>query len=604
MKSFHKIITNQKGISLVEVIVAAAMSVIVSFAVLKTNETGQKGLSKVTSDLDLKLWQQQILIYQLSDPIACLNTFEDTLPADADTSIVSLKDVGDKPFATVGNLINNTSGNWILKEIRREAFRATDGDVGLKGTCEVRLSVERSGGGKRSFGPKVKDIIIPLICSRRNDGSWSSCSAQGNNNGGLWTKHILGGDGLGYIHSNGEYVRIGSGGGNITAPLEIKERSQNDFSMGTLGVKEGLKIENQDTALVLGNNSALYEDGNGCSFFGNASSGAIERGYRHCGDGVVTLGESSSDVKVGIGVDSPVAKMQVYSSDSQSLDSVLEPSIPSYGTHTGMFKHSISTNRGGQRDGALYGIYEINNGGVGHLGAALNTHSEIKSGGTVDTFRAQQNIVISNGSVTNQLAGAYYNIIGGGSIDGDVLGVDIGGVGSGSVTNKAIGLRISGVGQADNGSYGVYQSQSNIKNYFASRVDIGSEATSLDGNTKLYVDGDVVVTGTISQGTSTRIQGGHSILDPSPRTNSNGIVCTSTTITNGAITKTKKTCKCPDGYTVLTGGGSCFSDEASLKESFPFDNPGNSGWTIECSTKSTSPNVTTSSFIRVICIKD
>ena len=55
MKKVKRILNNQQGMSLVEVIAAAAISVIISAAVMKTNESGIKGINAVTTKMSLNI---------------------------------------------------------------------------------------------------------------------------------------------------------------------------------------------------------------------------------------------------------------------------------------------------------------------------------------------------------------------------------------------------------------------------------------------------------------------------------------------------------------------------------------------------------------------
>ena len=51
---FRKILKNQNGMSLIEVTIAAAISVIVALGVMKINETSQRGLTGIQDKADLE----------------------------------------------------------------------------------------------------------------------------------------------------------------------------------------------------------------------------------------------------------------------------------------------------------------------------------------------------------------------------------------------------------------------------------------------------------------------------------------------------------------------------------------------------------------------
>ncbi len=286
MKNFKKILSNQSGISLIEITMAAAMSVIISLGVMKTNETGQKGMTKVATDLDLRMWQQQVLFPRLADSDNCLATFNPSgtgNPNSVDTSLTQLRTVSTV-FATVNQSIS-TGGtdSWTLKSIRRAAFESDGSSGGNKGICKVTLTVERNN--KKSFGPSTRDISFPLICVRAGGppaNQWSSCSTQGSGGDSLWTKHL---DTEGnYIHSGGESVRVGLGNDavDIAAPFEVRLANGFDFPAGTTGVQTSMLIPAANNALQLGANSAIYEDASGCTNIVNAASGDLNPGLRHC----------------------------------------------------------------------------------------------------------------------------------------------------------------------------------------------------------------------------------------------------------------------------------------------------------------------------------
>lgn len=312
MSLFYKILKSEQGLSLVEVTIAAAISIVISFAVMKSNETGQKGLTKITTDLDLKLWQQQVLLNQFSDNDACINTFGSVSPDVEDLSQVSLKNSANEAFVNVNEVIPNTQNAWTLKSIKRAAFMSTSGSSGLRGICELRLTVERNKNSKSSFGAKIKDIVIPLLCVKRNDNSWASCSGQSGSTN-LWAEY-LSPSSDDYIHSNGKYVRVGTGGFNASAPFHVADVSTSDFPEEGTGVKEAIRVDQRNAALVLGRFTALFEDNGGCSILANGFRGSFQNGYKHCVNGSANFVNIGGDnTRVGINKANPRAPLDIDS---------------------------------------------------------------------------------------------------------------------------------------------------------------------------------------------------------------------------------------------------------------------------------------------------
>ena len=291
MRDIKKILKSYAGFSLVEMLVAAGMVAGLATVMMKMTDTGTKTVSKISSDLDLKLWQQQILLQKLSQSEACLATFGGVDPDTAQDPVPDLRTTTGA-FATPGQIISNSGNNWILDSVKRGPF-VPDAVAGLKGTCEVEISVSRVN--KKAIGVKTKNIKFPLICAKKNDGTWSSCSASIGSDS-HWAHFISPNpSGTNYLHSQGEYVRVGNSDTiDIKAPFEVATNTGFDFpagvalgNVGSNGVSKSIAI-NKSNAILFGDSSVIYEEDNtavptiDCLNIANGKSGALEKGLKHC----------------------------------------------------------------------------------------------------------------------------------------------------------------------------------------------------------------------------------------------------------------------------------------------------------------------------------
>jgi hypothetical protein len=287
MKNFKKLLSSQSGVSLIEVTAAAAISVIISLGIMKTNQTGQKGLTKVTSDIDLRMWQTMEVMPLLNDPSSCFHATGGAIDVGTARTGFSIYKVtrdanGEANGATstvVAQAGRSIGPHLRIKEIRQAAF-VRDSASAL-GECPLTIVIEKKNA-KSSFGPAEKEITIPLRCKVDSSTTtvMENCSGGGNSNAGYWN---LTDTGSSEFLSTDRDVLIGmSGLPEIDIPLLITKPGVIEFPQPGTGVLIATKIEAQNSALVFNGTGALYSDSTGCFNIDNGNTGGLVNGYKHC----------------------------------------------------------------------------------------------------------------------------------------------------------------------------------------------------------------------------------------------------------------------------------------------------------------------------------
>jgi hypothetical protein len=290
MKNFKKLLSSQSGVSLIEVTAAAAISVIISLGIMKTNETGQKGMTKVTTDMDFKLWQANVLQRHLGDPTVCRNNFGG-VAANSPHTLTTVNDgqtPTPQPFFVAGNNIEGTGGSWNAISMTRGAFMQ-DGSSDTLGRCMLTVRAKRT---KKSFGPEIREINIPMSCTRQTAVASSpiqECTITSDGSDTLWTQKVAVGGNPEYIY-NASTVLVGpeAAAGELKARLEISDSNGIEFPAALSGVETSVRITNQNHALVFNDSGALYEGTDGCFNIGSGKSGTLISGYKHCSSGIMS----------------------------------------------------------------------------------------------------------------------------------------------------------------------------------------------------------------------------------------------------------------------------------------------------------------------------
>ena len=181
MKNFKSILKNQKGMSLVEVMVAAAVSIVISMGIVKINETGQKAITKVSTDIDLNIWTTGVLHKELGNEGTCTENFKGVNVSSVNTTIgdskVIFKGERTEDYPLVTNLLDGNGGRakvpliqdgmtigngdtWEITDAR--LLRFTSDSTTVKGVCELRVTLDRK---RKASGSSDKTIITKLDCT-------------------------------------------------------------------------------------------------------------------------------------------------------------------------------------------------------------------------------------------------------------------------------------------------------------------------------------------------------------------------------------------------------------------------------------------------------
>jgi prepilin-type N-terminal cleavage/methylation domain-containing protein len=267
MKTFKKIMSNQSGMSLIEVIVAAAISVIISGAVMKTNESGIKGMNSVSTKINLDMWKSTVLTAKFNDPAVCKANFDSLgwTPGGGVPAAATLFNEDGSVFLNGNDTINGTQGDWKFIGVTVNPFSADPGAT-TKGNCNVKVTVENNKS-KMSFGTKQKVITIPIRCNL-DSGATTLVSCSGSSDGmdSLWIQQLAGTN-PGYIYRS-DNVLIGPAGQVVDTPFQINMESPIEWPASGSGVRASMRITGDDAVVgqpaMIFNQSGLYEDASGC----------------------------------------------------------------------------------------------------------------------------------------------------------------------------------------------------------------------------------------------------------------------------------------------------------------------------------------------------
>lgn len=284
MKKF--ILQNQKGMSLVEVTVAAAISVMVAMGVMQINQNANKSLKTMTAKTDLGNFQDRIKS-RLSKSENCIaaqvnggNAFtgrDITNATTLNTGAFNSRGSGDDEF-TFGQPIP-TARDWKVDSVVINGFDNGSG-TSVIGECDLTFNLTKVKNNA-IYGSENKSFTIQMSCQVDNvsDNIVQSCaSIIDADEEGHWIA-----DGEGYIEFNGvtgdPRIRIGpASGGTITgsavdAALTLDPITGQD----SIEVASGDVKMNGGNINFLGTNGLMWgpSAGNNVTMIGN-SAGTID----------------------------------------------------------------------------------------------------------------------------------------------------------------------------------------------------------------------------------------------------------------------------------------------------------------------------------------
>ncbi len=280
-----RILKNQNGLGMAEVIIAGGIAVALAMGVTKITQNAQKGMTKINTDNEFNEFKNFIKS-SFSRGENCRNTFNDTGAGVALNGALDLVTINDGSEATPGGVAGttpykaytaagtfiistqtDTAGettnqldliidqspaqlpNWIVREVR--VFQI-EGFTGVSGTCHLKISLDRKSGdnSKRSFGALAKVLWIPLNCNVNQTSPaalMQSCSAQDTINTGFWK--LFGG-------TIGEGIKFEDGPVHVGQDLVVS---------GAIAVESDARIKKDKE--VIENASEKLADINGFYYF-------------------------------------------------------------------------------------------------------------------------------------------------------------------------------------------------------------------------------------------------------------------------------------------------------------------------------------------------
>lgn len=193
----QKLLLNEKGMSLVEVTVAAAVSIIIAMGVVKINETSQKGMQSIQEKSEISQFKN-IVLGHITNSEKCVGSSFAANDWRAATGAAPLDGVypptanGNPLQTTVANIsirtatnpvvntnittaANNTlpwSTKWQADEIRLYNRDAS-------GVCHLLVRASKKNTSNAGFGGDTKNIWIPMECDINGaTGVIEACNGQ------------------------------------------------------------------------------------------------------------------------------------------------------------------------------------------------------------------------------------------------------------------------------------------------------------------------------------------------------------------------------------------------------------------------------------------
>ena len=290
-----KILKSQSGLSLVEVMVAASISIIVAVWVMKITENATKSVTKMNADLNIVAFRDTIK-KRMNGPARCLNT---TIDSADTTTLLGLDITNDvtniEKFHTHTNPDSNKpefynddasaivmAPEWKVTAAKIEAFNNA-GTGSVVGSCDIVIDLERinslDGSGSRTgktIGRSEQTIRIPMTCQVDGSNLITSCSAIIDaDEEGYWNaqsdalgEHILfnglsGGNPRAKIGSGGNFAAV-QNSSLILDPLAAQGDGGAPVKMHALAIPSDASLtfgDSKETRLWHGSGVVLNLDG-------------------------------------------------------------------------------------------------------------------------------------------------------------------------------------------------------------------------------------------------------------------------------------------------------------------------------------------------------
>ena len=268
-----EILGNQKGMSLIEVVVASAVSIIIAMGVMQINDNAQKGISKLTAMTNIQKFED-LVHTRLSKQGRCNDANiggSNTLLGTDITSNVALPrlrtayQTGSEPdeFTVSTTVTIPSAPDWRVRSAVMSAFNA-GGPGALVGECDIIITVDKVK--QDSIGMRTKIIRIPMSCRVDTNDVIEDCSAIiDSDEEGYWksTADGVGGDFVMFSGTTGD-PRIKVGGQNafaanaVSAAITVDPIAGQNDSNGRL---HGMALPNNTTITFGAAEASLYSAG-------------------------------------------------------------------------------------------------------------------------------------------------------------------------------------------------------------------------------------------------------------------------------------------------------------------------------------------------------
>lgn len=259
-----KLFSNQKGVSLVEVMMAAGISSVIALGTMKINENSQHAMRKVTTDSALDNFKDVGIRNYLSGDGQCVAaTFTPAVTGLAQGASMNLTQVA---LGTDDMVLNNTltgQGNWELTAMSFQRATASE--------CFLNFTVQRTND--RVMGAKTRNESVRLGCQFDATNDLIACSAASNDGMlGYWREVYDSASGDWHVQYEGNsgqtYVHLGdSGANNPSARLTVPTGGN-----GWNGLSDGIALSPNNVlrwgALYTADDGvAIHSDGADCINF-------------------------------------------------------------------------------------------------------------------------------------------------------------------------------------------------------------------------------------------------------------------------------------------------------------------------------------------------
>lgn len=267
---FKKIINNQSGISLVEVMVAAGISSVIALSTMKISTNSQKAMRKASRDSDLTSLFNITLRGDLSSNNRCVNIMAPHLNNMNDGDVKTFANGDGIGFSnvvmTVGAALPGFGDEFNIGAMSIER----NGDV-----CELQVRLDRTNA-ENKLGSRQLTRFLKLGCGFDATGNLDFCSSTESADGGNspWQREEDGAILKKYVFLDNmfEAATIGDDTGSLPVSKLVISRPDGLFQYGSTSLYNGIGMRNNNVLLWADDPSA---DAGGVGIAGSQNTQCI-----------------------------------------------------------------------------------------------------------------------------------------------------------------------------------------------------------------------------------------------------------------------------------------------------------------------------------------